>query len=233
MSPGPVPPDAAAPVVRPPGAAARRGAAADPPAPGTPVPPPAPLATASTRLRRSSAPGHRSTRRHAHARRRRRGQLRQLRRHRLHRLGRQPPFAGQPVPAGIGAHRQHEAEQDQRPGRQPTLRQRGRKIELGPRADLRRLGLEAAHRLVGVEAERGGIGAQEGKRVGAAGQRVDSPVFQRFQIGHADAQHAGHFRHGAAQPLARDREFGADPRRRQAGVRHQAGFHRKIVVRQP
>ena len=128
-------------------------------------------------------------------------------------LGRQPAFARQAIPADIDADRQHHAQQDHRSRRHAALRHRPGKRQFGLLVDLCRLGLEAPRDLIGIEAQRAGVGAQEAQRIGVAGQFGDAPFLQRLQILQPDAQCRGDLRQRPADPFARRAQVRPGPRR--------------------
>ena len=119
-------------------------------------------------------------------------------RYRRHDFGRQASLAGQTVPADIGEDAQQHADQHDRTGRQPAIGHRHREGQVGLAFDLRRLGLEAPHHLLGVEPQNARVAADIADGVGIPGQRADAPVLQRVQMRQAMRRQAA--TSGRAQP---------------------------------
>ena len=107
------------------------------------------------------------------------------------------------VPAGIGADRQHGAQQHHRPGRHAALGHRGGEGQVRLAGQFGRLGAETAGHVVGIEAEQLGIGAQEPNRVGPGRQVGDAAFLDGAQNRQADAQMRGDRLQVPAEPLAR------------------------------
>ncbi|CAA9258380.1 MAG: hypothetical protein AVDCRST_MAG27-2422, partial [uncultured Craurococcus sp.] len=112
--------------------------------------------------------------------------------------------AGPLVPAGIGADREHRADQDDRAGGQAALRHRLGEDEVRLALHHRAAGLaEAADDLILVEAEGARIGADEAHGIGGGRQVAHPPLLQCHEIGAADAERGGDVLDGKAVGEAR------------------------------